>query len=547
MKYQLIIILLSFCIFGCGEPDIGNNYYFDSYSGSDSNNGDSSETPLKSLKALHKIRLKPGDSVLLANGSLFSSPLKLISQHGSKDKPIVVTNYGGKNAKPKIETKGEPNAVLIENSSFVEVSGLDISANGLNKISVSDIKAMRCGVLVNTSDSGVYQNIHLRDLTIHDVFYNAPGYSRPEKEVRTPNGTENYGWGIRVISIFPEAYLKHIVIDRVAVENVSHTGIKFTGKQFANGHSIDQVILSNSTVKRSGGPGIQMSEISNGHIFNNQVDHSGNTDDSRKWGRGSGLWTWGSDKVLIEKNRFTNANGPGDSAGAHIDFNCSNVVLQYNFSANNAGGFCEILGNNYNCAYRYNISVNDGFRIKGEQGAFQEGKILWLSGYAGKQSRKGPFNSYFYNNTIFVKNEITAKVAIDRQAKGILIANNIFHIEGKTEIVSGDQYNPEKAGEWQVDKVFFSNNLFLKTDNWPDRMKISDANPVFGNSLLLNKGSDSAIDYLPEASALIRDRGVKILPLQEDSIGIIYGLQMKYDILGNKIKGIPDIGAIELE
>ena len=26
------------------------------------------------------------------------------------------------------------------------------------------------------------------------------------------------------------------------------------------------------------------------------------------------------------------------------------------------GGFCEILGDNINCGYRYNISVNDGYR-----------------------------------------------------------------------------------------------------------------------------------------------------------------------------------------
>ena len=76
---------------------------------------------------------------------------------------------------------------------------------------------------------------------------------------------------------------------------------------------------------------------------------------------------------------------------AYIDFNCSDVIIQYNYSANNVGGFCEILGNNYNCAYRYNISVNDGHRMKGQNGAFQQGKTLWLSGFVGKgNERNGP-------------------------------------------------------------------------------------------------------------------------------------------------------------
>ena len=65
------------------------------------------------------------------------------------------------------------------------------------------------------------------------------------------------------------------------------------------------------------------------------------------------------------------ANGPADSAGCHIDFNCDNVIVQYNLSVSNAGGFIEILGNNYNCSYRYNVSVNDGHRIKGKNNAFR--------------------------------------------------------------------------------------------------------------------------------------------------------------------------------
>ena len=121
---------------------------------------------------------------------------------------------------------------------------------------------------------------------------------------------------------------------------------------------------------------MQFSGVTDGHIHHNKIDHSGSTADSRNWGRGSGLWTWSCSNIVIEHNRFENANGPGDSAGVHIDYNCNDVVIQYNLSANNAGGFCEILGNNYNCAYRYNISINDGYRVKGVNGAFQEGKIF---------------------------------------------------------------------------------------------------------------------------------------------------------------------------
>ena len=159
-----------------------------------------------------------------------------------------------------------------------------------------------------------------------------------------------YGWGIRVL-IKKQGSNTMISIKNNSITNVAHTAIKVNGK----GKSIKNLVIANNSILKSGGPGIQMSGILDGHIHHNIVNNSGNPDDSRKWGRGSGLWTWGCDGVLIEHNEFRNANGPADSAGCHIDFNCSNVIVQYNISENNAGGFCEILGNNYNCAYRYNV------------------------------------------------------------------------------------------------------------------------------------------------------------------------------------------------
>ncbi|MPM96488.1 hypothetical protein SDC9_143651 [bioreactor metagenome] len=304
--------------------------------------------------------------------------------------------------------------------------------------------------------------------------------------------------------------------------------------------------MQDNLVTKTGGPGIQMSGVNGGIVKNNVVDSSGSCDDGRKWGRGSGLWTWSTSDVLIEKNRFLNANGPGDSAGAHIDYNCRNIILQYNFSANNAGGFCEILGNNYNCAYRYNISVNDGYRIKGKDGAFQEGKIFWLSGYVGKDNPRGPFNSYFYNNTIYVKKDIVARFAIAKTSEGICIANNMFIIEGESIEVEGDQYVVDKKGDADERRVFFENNLYLRVGSWPSSVLIHDAKPVYGNPEFHCAGGLALTDYIPSNESLIRDRGTEIKPIAGDTIGLTIGLKVEKDILGNDILGKPDIGAIEM-
>ncbi len=523
------------------------NYYFNPETGKA--NGDGSlNNPFKDLSMIEKMKLNPGDSILLASGTRSFGSVNLINVKGTETHPIVIASYpSGKkseNTRATIDAKGFPNGILLENCSNIHICNLLITANaGGMKASEGKTTDMRCGILVQTSNPGSYGNIALSNLTVQDIFYEESGFTRGKDEVRSANGTQRYGWGIRFINNTDGAVLKDLEISHCEIQNVAHTGLKFTAKN----HGIENILVSNNRVIETGGPGIQMSGVKNGMVDGNFVDSSGSNNDTRKWGRGSGLWTWGTANVIIQNNHFLNANGPGDSAGCHIDFNCSDVVVQYNFSANNAGGFCEILGNNYNCAYRYNISVNDGHRVKGKNGAFQEGKIFWLSGYVGSnQKPKGPFNSYFYNNTIYTKKEIVANFAIANSADGIVIANNIFCIEGESKLVAGDQYVPDKIGSSPVTNYIFENNLYLALSNWPKEVLIQDKSPLIGDPRFRNKGGLKLEDYIPANIQLIKDKGIEIKKLKDDSIGLKTGLKAERDILRNKITGIPDLGAIEL-
>lgn len=533
---------------GYDEQSTYVSYYINAAIGNNFNKGTSQHIAWKSLSKLNSIQLKPGDTVFLANNMVFEEPLLLENINGTEDAKIVFTSYtpGNKLVEQNatINVKDVLNAVSITDCSFIELKNLTISANARPDKPNSTEREMRCGILVKSKKNGTSENLVFKNLVIKDIFYENPGYQRPSNEVRSANGTQNYGWGIRVINTNIEALIKDISIINCQIENVSHTGIKFSG----NNRNIKNILVSNCKVLETGGPGIQMSGVEKGLITNNYVNRSGNNNDSRKWGRGSGLWTWGSKDVIIEKNYFLNANGPGDSAGVHIDFNCENIIIQYNFSANNAGGFCEILGNNYNCSYRYNISVNDGHRIKGKNGAFQEGKTLWLSGYVGKnKKRNGPFNSYIYNNTIYVSDSIVSKMAFTNSFSGALIMNNIFYIEGKSTNVLGDQYKPDTKGAFGGKNIVFENNLFLRPDNWPIEVPIKDTAPLFGDPKFKLKGGNAIANYTPENAELITNKGKQISLIPNDAAGLIIGLKVTNDILGNPIKGLPDIGAIEIQ
>ncbi len=501
MKRFLLIIALVFS--SCSQVqygdknDAGYSYHFNSITGDNSNLG-TKEKPFKSLDFLNNIKLSNGDKILLSNGSTFLNTIELINEDG-----IEISNYDseGNSELPIINSKGKIAAIFIENSSKIKISNVEITADGggLNKYLHKKLKTdLRAGILYIVTDKKLHSGLDILSVNIRDVFYEDPGYERNESEVRTPNGTKSYGWGIRILNLSEFGNLENISIKNSQFTNISHTAIRFIGKkekQFKNLEIFDNVVL------RTGGPGMVFNSTRNLFARGNDINYSGSFDDSRKWGRGSGLWTWGTSNAVISQNKFQNANGPADSAGCHIDFNCNDVIVENNLSRNNAGGFIEILGNNYNCSYRNNISINDGHRVKGKNGAFQEGKTFWLSGYIGRgQERNGPFNSYIYGNRVYVGKDITPKIAVDKASKGIYVANNVFYFENDPLMVLGDQYKPDKGGGTEIKNVFFENNIFYK-NHWPKDVLIQPKNNIILTENDLKKqfsGSNSYISNLEQ-------------------------------------------------
>ncbi len=53
-------------------------------------------------------------------------------------------------------------------------------------------------------------------------------------------------------------------------------------------------------------------------------------------------------------------------------------------------------------------------------------------------------------------------------------------------------------------------------------------------------------DFRPTNAALVADRGIPVEALPDDSQGLPGGLPVSHDILGNRIDGLPDLGAIEI-
>ncbi|MCP4270445.1 MAG: right-handed parallel beta-helix repeat-containing protein [Gammaproteobacteria bacterium] len=540
------------------QSTYAENYYVHP-DGDDSANGNTESTAFKSLDRINQLTLAAGDNVYLSAGATFAGTLKLADVSGNESQPITITSYGSSSQRAIIDGKNELAGIEVKNSSYLNISNIEIQADGGDKKSHRGTP-MRVGVLVYVQEIYGQQlgHITLDNLKVHDIYHYGAGEIDRGSDVNTNNGTQAYGWGIRVYNRFNGDITKliDITIKNTEIYDVAHTGIKINSSTANHSKHIKAVTLTDNYLHDIGGPGIQFSGVDGSYVANNDINRTGSSSDDRKWGRGSGMWTWGTNDVLIEHNEFKNAEGPADSAGFHIDFNCTNIIAQYNFSMNNEGGFVEILGNNENNSYRYNVSINDGRRIKGSTDnpygkASHDGKILWFSGYVGRNNDQiAPVNNYIYNNTIYVSEHV-AQLATHNETNGAVIANNIFYFKKGSVVLPGDRYHLVN-GENPTKDIFMKNNLFLQVDDWPANHLIQDTAPVIGNAEFVNEGGLTIADYIPSNITLIDHKGIEIKKLPNDVYGLsssfnadkVTGLAVSEDIMGNSITDLPPIGAL---
>lgn len=522
---------------------IGEIYYVDSVDGKDTNSGTTPEKAWKSLDKVNNTIFGAGDEILFKAGTTYFGKLKPQGS-GAAGCPIVIDMYGT-GSKPLIDAVGYLAGIHIEDSSYIHVNNLRITSDGGDNLETRALEE-RYGVLVEVTLADPQTHIYLRDLEIYDIF------ATQSVPADGQNPTTNKGIGISISTTYwVRPHLSDVLIESCSIERTGFTGIKLTASWRTDPEvKISNVRLLDNDLQDIGGPGIQPNRVADLIVRGNTVDKSGSLIDPRMHGRGSGIWPWRCDDVLIEKNSFMHARGKADSCGAHIDVGNTGVVIQYNLSLDNEGGFIGVFGDNHNCCYRYNISINDGSRVKGVNGASANGKLFAFVSLAGVPEEgmgETTYNTYIYNNTIYVSSDIDSGFGVCRMIDGIFVANNIFHVLGSSFDAHTWWWNWIDAADAEPSNVVFMNNVYQRTDTLPPTLNIMDTEPIYGDSGFLNPGSSEPQDYVPANVDLIKDEGIEVTNLPGDGIGLHTGLAVTIDYLGNPIVGPPDIGAIEME
>lgn len=415
-------------------------FYISAVSGDDLNDGLSQSSPWQTIQKANSINLVSGDSILFKSGETFKGNLKISNESGSNESPIIVSSYGN-GEYPVIDGNGYLSAIHVLNSSYVHFSNLEIKNNGgVSQVGVSE--DLRYGMYIENTftDGTVFEHFRLNNLIFRNIFPTTTVTDNDKTGVNAYAITSSGSWGDED---HPTRFRD------VLIENCYFTRTARHAAVFA---AIDSLEIRNNLFEHVGGAGMVIgNNCSNILVEKNVTNYTGSKIDTRMAGRGSGLWCFRTKNLIVQHNKFMHAHGIKDSYGMHIDIGNRNVVYQYNYSEDNEGGFVEILGENVNVGYRYNLSVGDGWRKRGTQ----MGQIFWFSGWSGNpQNPIGSDSIFVYNNSIYVRDSVAPGIWIESVSRNARIYNNIIHVTnqfGPVVIKNDAQYNDFDNNLWHGD------------------------------------------------------------------------------------------------
>ena len=519
-----LIVICFYSLIAIGQT----TYYIDNTQGLDSNNGTSELSAWQSIDKVNATAFSPGDQILFKSGQEFFGKL-IPSSSGNNTSVITFGSYGGA-TRPVINGKNYKMCIDASEKQYLTFKDLILKndANEDDGTLESGADRNRYGFFAHVLYSGIKKNITLHNLKIHKIY--------PTIASGSENSDAYKGYGIYFTSdgMGNNNFFDNIIIEGCEITDIGYVGISVNKWIPDVNPPVNQyqknINISNNNLHHIGGSGIVFFNVDGFLIENNISRYTGDYSlDTRQHGRGSGFWSVRCKNGILQFNEFSHVRGAADSCGAHIDIENDNIIVQYNLSYDNAGGFAEFTGANTNCIYRYNVSINDGARVKwtngstivsnpemyspnGEKNA-QSGKIIWFSNFTGfqGQTRIGSNNNHVYNNTIYVSTGMTSRLVIGESSYDNTVKNNIFYIDGNLIFEEEDLgWTPETPG---FDNLF-DTNLWYGSGSYPnissETLYNNSQNDIYDNPQLTNPGGLSVNDYLLLNSSPAIDAGLLI-------------------------------------
>ncbi|MBS1704553.1 MAG: right-handed parallel beta-helix repeat-containing protein [Armatimonadetes bacterium] len=500
--------------------------FYISSCGDDVFSGTTLELAWQSLDRASDHRFQPGDRLLLEGG---------VTHHGTlrvNGPGVQISSFGSGAA---LVSAGEFDGIVIENGSNCVISNIKITGAWNTYLQSGSIGT---GLLVRQiANSGHTEG--------------------PRIEAVSSSGFRN--GGICVAGSESKSGFDSIVIENcIANENgsvgivvsgtmdpnseeYSHRGVTIRGCQAHRNRGI-------SNIGCHSGSGIVVSDCMNVVIENCLASENGENSNDLKGGP-VGIWAWDCDHVVIQHcESHHNRSMTGDGGGFDLDGGCTNSVMQYNYSHDNAGpGFLiaqfpdarPLRG----CVVRFNLSINDG------RNGDASGIFVW--------DGNGKLDHCDCHNNTIILNGVVGKAASCycsiSPTKNIRLLNNLF-IAG-----AGVRYLvlPEKQEQMYVNhNLYIGSNSFSAlhcNQEWDDFGLWQDEIGYDSHSMYLDLDIPERIFLAPECSGKQLIKWIKefttwlgIMPSLEGFQGIATKNLGERDFIGNPINvALVRPGAVE--
>ena len=537
IKYQVFVLLLSFSLFA------QNQYYLSSSTGNDNNNGSQTQ-PWKTLSKLSNTSLGPGDKVYFKKGDTFRGHY-VVNGSGTEGNPITFTTYGSGN-QPILSGSDHDDgggdyreAILVTNHDNMVFDGLEIQNHRtISRSGVGDLVSF--GIRIEVSGSNIdLNNFSFRNMTFKNVYalyWVDPADQNAFNDFEVSGLTFISSWGGIINNVIvEESYFTDL--QRIGV-HIKNTMGKTSTKRNTN------FVFRNNEFFQIGGTCVLPIRTENCLIENNIFNQPGAKTNGKMIGRGSAVWNWYSINTIVQYNQAVNAKGILDSHGIHVDHSNVDTFIQYNYMQDCEGGFVEILGGNQRAVYRFNISVNDGWRVNPNWA--NSDHTIWLNDKIGGQSGHPSYDSYIYNNTVVINKSgnDAFDTAIDINGQNTRIFNNIFYAVNGSGI--GNQ-----QGNYSDPNLMMTNNLFF--GNIRNNFKTIDTNRIEVNPIFYNEQSGDQYGFQIDASSQAIDAGAAYtgnyahpaIPVDASTIFANVEEYPTVDFFGNSLSvdSTPNIGA----
>lgn len=537
IKYPIFVLLLSYSL--CAQ----NQYYLSSSTGNDSNDGSQTQ-PWKTLSKISNTTLGPGDTVYFKKGDTFRGHF-VVDGSGTEQSPITFTSYGN-GSQPIISGSDHDygggdyrEAMLVTNHDNMVFDDLEIQNHRtISRSGVGDLVSF--GIRIEVSDSNAnLNNFSFRNMTFKNVYalyWVDPSNQNAFNDFEVSGLTFISSWGGIINNVIVEdSYFTDL--QRIGV-HIKNTMGKTSTKRNTN------FVFRNNDFFQIGGTCVLPVRTENCLIENNIFNQPGAKTNDKMIGRGSAVWNWYSINTIIQYNQAINAKGIMDSHGIHVDHSNVDTFIQYNYMQDCEGGFVEILGGNQRAVYRFNISVNDGWRV--HPNWVNSDHTIWLNDKIGGESGHPSYDSYIYNNTVVINKSgnDAFDTAIDINGQNTRIFNNIFYATNGSGI--GNQ-----QGNYGDPNLMMTNNMFF--GNIRNNFKTLDSNRLEVNPDFYNEGGGDQYGFQINGSSQAIDAGAAYtgnyahpaIPVGASTIFTNVEQYPTVDFFGNSITGdfTPNIGA----